>query len=225
MKTDSPMNIRHTSSKIRAIFKVGTKTLLLMFLFLIAFLLESIVLPEQLIILEDTLPATNVIFKLQNRILVIVFFLLLILITKKKYLYLFKLDPLKRKETYLWIMGILIFKFMMINIMEGFNSIGSFALFPFSFSEYLQLLMIVALIVPLQEELLYRGLLLLVPSQKIKYLMLIISSVAFALIHPTPTTAFWLGLGNGVVAIRFNNLLVPLIVHSLWNIFVTFYHF
>jgi membrane protease YdiL (CAAX protease family) len=221
MKPESPMDIRHTSSKISAIFKIGTKTLLLMFLFLIAFLLENIVLPEQLIILEDTLPASNVIFKLQNRVLVIVFFLLLILITRKKYLYLFKLDPLKRKETYIWVMGILIFQFTM----EGFNLAGSFALFPFSFSEYLQLLIIVALIAPLEEELLYRGLLLLVPSQKIRYLMLIISAVAFALIHSIPINALWLGLGTGFLAIRFNNLLVPLIVHSLWNIFVTFYHF
>ncbi|WP_445506481.1 lysostaphin resistance A-like protein [Niallia sp. 03190] len=82
------------------------------------------------------------------------------------------------------------------------------------------LLFRVTVLVPIQEELLYRGLLILVPSKRIKYLMLIVSSILFAIIHSNPFQMVWLGLG--FLAIRFNNIWIPIIAHAIWNLLATF---
>lgn len=88
---------------------------------------------------------------------------------------------------------------------------------------YLLLLLYrVCVLVPIGEEFLYRGLLLLVPSHKIRYIMLIVSSILFASIHSNPYEIIWLGLGLGILAIRFNTIWVPIVAHALWNLMATY---
>lgn len=96
---------------------------------------------------------------------------------------------------------------------------------PISVIDYLKVLLIVAIIVPIHEELIYRGLLLLVPYNKIKYIMLVFSSILFSVIHPSPIDTFWLSLAFGVLAIRFNSIVVPIVAHSIWNTFNIFFNF
>ncbi|WP_407652074.1 CPBP family intramembrane glutamic endopeptidase [Aquibacillus koreensis] len=114
---------------------------------------------------------------------------------------------------------------LFLQTIDGFINFGSFRLLPLSITQYLQFVFILSIIFPIQEELLYRGLLILIPSQRIKYLMLFISSLLFAFIHAEPTFQFFLGLGLGILAIRFNNILVPIFAHSLWNLFNSLFNF
>ncbi|MGD7024830.1 CPBP family glutamic-type intramembrane protease [Rossellomorea vietnamensis] len=60
----------------------------------------------------------------------------------------------------------------------------------------------VCVLVPIGEEFLYRGLLLMVPSHRIRYVMLIISSIIFASIHSNPYETIWRSLES------YGNLLV-----------------
>jgi uncharacterized protein len=200
------------------------KSFQLVMLFFIAFLLESVAITE-LIFIEDSLPEFTGLHKVQNRLLVILFFLLLLVTIGKKYIYLFKIDFLKTKESYIWITTTIIAIYIMMQIISGFNNLGYFRLFPLDFISYIQLLMIVVILVPIQEEFLYRGLLLLIPNQKFKYIMLLVSSIIFGLIHNQPFYFFWMGLGLGILAIRFNNILIPIITHSLWNFTASFFDF
>ena len=94
---------------------------------------------------------------------------------------------------------------------------------PLEFPYFILLLIRVVIIVPIEEEFVYRGLLLLIPYNKIKYLMLIVSSVIFALIHDDPYKIIWLSLGLGILGIRFNNIWIPIIAHSIWNLLASFF--
>ncbi|MGF2616285.1 CPBP family intramembrane metalloprotease [Rossellomorea vietnamensis] len=195
------------------------KTALLISLTAIAFLLEVIKLPE-LFLKEIPDPLR---FKMENRIAVILFFMVLLVIFRKRYDYLFQVNVLKDKRTYAWIFSVLTSVYILMKASSGFQ--GPFL--PFRVPElsllYLLILLYrVCVLVPIAEEFLYRGLLLLVPSQRIRYVMLIVSSVFFASLHSNSFETIWLGLGLGILAIRFQNIWVPIIAHTLWNLMATY---
>lgn len=73
---------------------ISKKTVLLITLAIIAFLIESIKLPE--LFLED-IPDT-LRFKLENRLAVILFFMVLLVIFKKQYAHLVQVSVLKDKK-------------------------------------------------------------------------------------------------------------------------------
>ncbi|MFI8685929.1 lysostaphin resistance A-like protein [Rossellomorea sp. NPDC077527] len=197
------------------------KTFMFLTIFLIAFLLESTKLPDYFYFIQGIPRA--LMFKLENRLLVLIFFMILILIYRKKYEKVFSLDILKDKKMYVWITVTLVCVTFLKQTSIGFeDTFGLIRLPQLSTLHLFFLLLNVCLIVPIQEEILYRGLLILVPSNRLRVVMLIISSITFALLHTDPLQIIWLGVGLGVLAIRFNNIWVPIIAHSLWNLLVTY---
>ncbi|QFT87584.1 CAAX amino terminal protease self- immunity [Bacillus sp. THAF10] len=209
-------NVVQEQNQPTVLIKIG-KFFLFITIFVVGFLLSAIKLPEHFILISDTLPEGNLNFKVQNRLSVIIFFVLLLLLFGKKYIGMFSIAPLKKKGTYLWIIGLLV-----VALFLQFQPF-SFRLLPFTFGEYLQLFFILVIIAPIEEELFYRGLLILIPSTKIKYIMLIISSVLFGLIHAAFWGSFIIGLVLGILAIRYRNILVTIVAHSLWNTFAMFF--
>lgn len=196
------------------------KTILLITLALISFLLENLKLPK-FIFLKDF--PESLTFKIENRIVVIGFFILLFLVCGKKYKHVFNITLLKDKKSYVWIfivlLAVIILKQASMGFPDSFGMIKTPQLHPV----YLLILLFrVTVLVPIQEELLYRGLLILIPSKRINYLMLIFSSILFAFIHSDPFQMVWLGLGLGFLAIRFNNIWIPIIAHLIWNLLATF---
>lgn len=195
------------------------KTALLITLTTIAFLIENSKLPE-LFLKEIPDPLK---FKMENRLAVILFFIVLLVIFRKEYTHLFQVSVLKDKKTYAWILSVLMVVYLLMKATTGFQ--GAFLLFksPELSPLYLIILLYrVCVLVPIGEEFLYRGLLLLVPTVKIRYIMLILSSVFFASVHSNPTEIVWLGFGLGILAIRFNSIWVPIIAHAAWNLLATF---
>ncbi|TYS70501.1 CPBP family intramembrane metalloprotease [Sutcliffiella horikoshii] len=190
---------------------------LFLFIFIIGFFLSAIKLPDHLIIIADSLPEGTINFKLQNRILLIIFMGILLLAFGKRYFHFFSITPLKKKETYFWIIGLL----MTIILLQ--QQPLSLYILPLSVIEYVQLFFILCIVVPIEEELLYRGLLILVPSPKFRYVTLLISSLLFAFIHASFFSSLLVGLALGILSIRFRNILVPIVAHSIWNTFSVFF--
>jgi uncharacterized protein len=217
----SPMPLKHSKTEFKNIL---VKSFQFIVIFIIAFLLESVVIPQFLFI-EDDLPEVTGLHKVQNRLAVIFFLLLLLFVFRKKYKSIFAVDLVKSKESYIWITATLFAFYIIMQMISGFNHVAEFRLFPLSSSDYIQLLLIVVLLVPIQEEFLYRGLLLLVPDRKFKSIMLLVSSVLFGLLHDHPFEFFWMGLGLGILALRFNTIWIPIIAHALWNFVASFIDF
>lgn len=203
---------------LKGSIKTGMNAILILVIFFIGLFISGIQIPEQFVLIKSTISEEIYIAKLQNKLLVIMYFvILLVLIAKKEYYAICYLFPLKKKRTYLWIVGVL------TTVVLIQHHPFSFHLLPLDFFEYMQLLIIITIITPIYEELMFRGLLILVPPKKFSYPMLIISSVVFASFHPNFWDALILGIALGILAIRFRNLLVPIIAHSLWNLFAIFY--
>lgn len=142
----------------------------------------------------------------------------------KRFSYLFRIDPLKQLSTYVWMLGTLILVAVCLVLFTEFTGIHYYS----SNRSYLQfgfLFLQVVLLVPIVEELIFRGFLLLIPHPKLKYLMFVVSTLSFAMIHENPEVILWLSLGFGTLAIRFNNLWVPIIAHMLWNLLASFFAF
>lgn len=142
----------------------------------------------------------------------------------KRYSYLFRVDPLKQLSTYAWIFGTLTLVVICLVLFTEYTGIHNYS----SNRSYVQfgfLFLQVVLLVPIVEELIFRGFLLLIPHPKLKYLMFVVSTLSFAMIHENPEVILWLSLGFGTLAIRFNNLWVPIIAHMLWNLFASFFAF
>jgi uncharacterized protein len=183
--------------------------------------LEITKLPDYVLLIQGIPRA--LMFKLENRILVLTFFIILLLIYGKKYKNVFTLAVLKDKKIYIWITITLLCVTFFKQASVGFeDTFGLIRLPQLSTFHLFFLILNVCLIVPIQEELLYRGLLIIVPFKRWKVVMFIFSSITFALLHTYPLQIIWLGLGLGVLALRFNNIWVPIIAHSLWNLLVTY---
>ncbi|KOS61635.1 CPBP family intramembrane metalloprotease [Lysinibacillus agricola] len=195
------------------------KTLLLVILYFMSFIIANIEMPR-FDFLNNINPAW-VVIDIENDFLVIIFFVLLLKTIGKKYIYLFSIEPLKNNKSYVWIVLSLFATYLIIEMVSGSNF--QLRIFTMDFLSYLVLLLRVLIIVPIAEEFMYRGLLVLIPSKRIKYLMLLVSSIVFALFHDDPTLIIWLGLSLGILAIRFNNIWIPIIAHALWNLFVSFF--
>lgn len=142
---------------------------------------------------------------------------ILLIVFRKKYFHFFSITPLKKKKTYYWIIGLL----STIILLQ--QQPLTFKILPLNGMEYVQLFFILCIVVPIEEELLYRGLLILVPSPKFRYVMLIIASLLFAFIHASFFSSLLLGLALGILSIRFRNILVPIVAHSLWNTYSIFF--
>lgn len=196
---------------------ISGKIALFLLIVFIGYFLRGIKIPEQFIFITDTLPEGPFSFQLQNRVILMLFLITVFFIAGKKYKDLFSVSPLKKKGTYIWIIGVMSLVILLM------HQPLSFHLLPLQFGEYIQFFMIVCIIVPIEEELFYRGLLLLIPYRKLQYVMLIISSLLFALIHSAGFSTLLLGLALGVLALRFRNLWVPILAHSLWNVFSMFF--
>ncbi|WP_436371595.1 CPBP family intramembrane glutamic endopeptidase [Cytobacillus sp. BC1816] len=196
---------------------IAGKTTLFILIVIIGYFLRGIKISEQFIFITDTLPEGSFSFQLQNRVLLMLFLIIVFFILGKKYNYLFSVSPLKKKVTYFWIFGVMALVILLM------HQPLSFHLLPLQFDEYIQFLIIVCIIVPFEEEFFYRGMLLLIPYRKLQYVMLIISSLLFALIHSAVFSTLLLGLALGTLAIRFRNLWVPILAHSLWNAFSMFF--
>ncbi|MFT8323531.1 MAG: CPBP family intramembrane glutamic endopeptidase [Bacillus sp. (in: firmicutes)] len=197
------------------------KAILLISITLISFLLENLKFPKFIFFLKDI--PESLTFKIENRIVVIGFVIVLFLVCGKQYKHLFNITLLKDKKSYVWIFFVLVAVVILKQASMGFP--GSFGMIKMPQLHPFHLLIVlfrVAVLVPIQEELLYRGLLILVPSKRIQYLMLIVSSILFASIHSNPFQMVWLGFGLGFLAIRFNNIWIPIIAHAIWNLLATF---
>ncbi|OCA81680.1 hypothetical protein A8F94_22750 [Bacillus sp. FJAT-27225] len=200
-----------------SIFNITGKIILFVLIVFIGYFLRGIKLPEQFIIITDTLPEGTFNSQLQNRIILILFLVIAFFLSGRKYQHLFSVSPLKKKETYFWIFGAMALVVLLLH--QPF----SFYLLPFRFEEYIQYVIITCIIVPIDEEFFYRGLLLLIPFRTLRYAMLFISSFLFAFIHSAVFSSLLLGLALGILALRFSNLLVPILAHSLWNVFSIFF--
>lgn len=191
-------------------------------MYCVTFFISNVDIP-QLPFLKEIYPVF-VVLNIENSLLTILFWLIILKIIGKNYTYLFRIDPLKNKVTYVWIIITLIAVFLMMLLFTEVSGIAYYSS-PLQFSYFVLLLVRVVIIVPIQEEFVYRGLLLLVPSKKIKYFMLVVSSIIFALFHEDPSKIIWLALGFGILGLRFNNIWIPIIAHALWNLFVSFFLF
>ncbi|WGG44740.1 CPBP family intramembrane metalloprotease [Rossellomorea sp. DA94] len=197
------------------------KAILFLTIFVTAFVLETAKLPDVFYFIQGI--PRPLVFKLENRFLVLIFFMFMILLFGKKYIHVFSLDVLKEKKMYMWITITLICVTFLKQTIIGFeDTFGLIRLPQLTTLHLFFLLLNVCLIVPIQEELLYRGLLIIVPSKRWKLVMFFFSSITFAFLHTYPLQIIWLGLGLGVLALRFNNIWVPIIAHSLWNLLVTY---
>ncbi|MEK3977314.1 type II CAAX endopeptidase family protein [Psychrobacillus sp. FSL K6-2684] len=198
------------------------KSFLFLFVSLLTFYISNVEIP-QLPFFKKIYPEF-VVLNIENSLLTILFLSILLITIGKKYTYLFKFEPLKEGKTYIWIFITILLVYIMMFLFTDVSGL-TFYSSPLNFSYFILLLIRVVIIVPIEEEIVYRGLLLLVPSNKIKYLMLIVSSFIFALIHDDPYKIIWLSLGLGILGIRFNNIWIPIIAHSIWNLFVSFFAF
>ena len=93
-----------------------------------------------------------------------------------------------------------------------------------SVSKYFSLvttLILLAVAVPIIEELLFRGLILDSLSESYgSWASIFISSVIFAILHIHPLSvlnAFWGGMIYGYVRMRTNSLWPSIFLHSMWN--------
>tara|TARA_S200000501_G_scaffold353731_1_gene373771 strand:+ start:667 stop:1869 length:1203 start_codon:yes stop_codon:yes gene_type:complete len=83
-------------------------------------------------------------------------------------------------------------------------------------------LLAIAIMVPIMEELMFRGFVLDLASEEYgKWTAIFISAFLFAIIHPlypvTLLNAFWGGLVYGYLRIKTNSLWPPIMLHSFWN--------
>lgn len=83
-------------------------------------------------------------------------------------------------------------------------------------------LLAISVMVPIMEELMFRGFVLDLASEEYgKWTAIFISAFLFAIIHPlypvTLLNAFWGGLVYGYLRIRTNSLWPPIMLHSFWN--------
>lgn len=196
------------------------KTFLFFLVFLLTFYISNVEIP-QLPFLKGIYPKF-VVLNIENSLLTILFLSILLMTIGKKYTYLFNVEPLKKEKTYIWIFATIVMIYVMMVLFTDVSGLIFYSS-PLEFSYFILLLIRVVIIVPIEEEFVYRGLLLLIPSNKIKYLMLIVSSIIFALVHDDPYKLIWLSLGLGILGIRFNNIWIPIIAHSIWNLLASFF--
>ena len=130
------------------------------------------------------------------------------------------------KATFLdFIGGYLILIFTSAYALLFFDQISGSDFNDFVAEGYFSLLLAIlsiAILVPIMEELMFRGFVLDVASEAYsRWVAIIISAILFALIHPlyplSVLNAFWAGIIYGYLRIRTNSLWPPILLHSLWN--------
>ena len=94
---------------------------------------------------------------------------------------------------------------------------------------FISTFLLVAVVTPIVEELLFRGFVLDLLSEAYgKWTSIFISSIIFGLLHIFPFTilnAFCGGLIYGYIRIHTNSLWPPIILHALWNGHLTILEF
>ncbi|MBR2588360.1 MAG: CPBP family intramembrane metalloprotease [Bacilli bacterium] len=81
----------------------------------------------------------------------------------------------------------------------------------------------VAIITPIKEEIIYRGILYRFLEKKYSFLVsMIISSVIFGLLHGgLPITAMIMGIVFAILYKKTNSIMPSIILHTFWNLFVS----
>lgn len=164
-------------------------------------------------------------------ILDFVAFLIAILIFKSTRHFLmdaFSFQPLKKLSTYLYLIGAFIFmmatQYLIIDILGWDDASGQIETFGFDQLTFdwwtVTILMLgMAILTPIKEEVLFRGVLHGYLSDRWHFsLGLIISSVIFGLLHlGYPISATIMGITFVVLYKLTRSLIVPIILHAVWN--------
>ncbi|MGW6301662.1 CPBP family glutamic-type intramembrane protease [Peribacillus butanolivorans] len=209
-------------SKANTLGKQFFNLFIIVVLSLLIMILLGLDYPDKYIIIDHTIPGIIPKKFYQHYLVLIFVFFIFIFLSKKKYLSLFSLKPLKNKEPYYWIAVIFIFEIIIISLSS--KTTIHFRLFPITFWEYFQLIIITSVIAPIAEELFLRGLLLFGPDKKFRTSMLVFSSLLFAFTHEKPEISHLVtGFGCGLLALRFRNMILPIIYHSVSNLLVSFF--
>ncbi|WP_430517050.1 CPBP family intramembrane glutamic endopeptidase [Bacillus infantis] len=136
-----------------------------------------------------------------------------------------KLDTsiLKSPYVYIDITWILIFIYVTQNIELGLPFQLLFQPHTTTFPVLLVIIFCVSMIVPLHEELFFRGILFTYLEKKNLFAAFFIPSMIFSLIHINmPISSFIMSLSFSYLFWKYKSILVPFLAHSLWNLIVTF---
>lgn len=140
----------------------------------------------------------------------------------------FSFSPLKKGSTYLYLFGALIVMFaiqyIIFNVLKWEGSTGQFEALGFDSlaMDWLPITILfiaIAVISPIKEEVLFRGVFYLFLSKKWSFwLGLIISSIVFGLLHPDNIlSATMMGMVLVVLYKLTRTLIVPIMLHIVWN--------
>jgi uncharacterized protein len=186
------------------------------------FLLQNLRYPEDLRFIARHLDRIDFGRKFypEGSLIVIVLVLLIYLIFyKEKLLKYFSVKPLYSFKPFIWITGFFLLIFVIEHAQTGFEYIFQTNIHPFYLSEYAILFLIISIIAPLEEELVFRSPLIFLFGNKSRYVWLILSCFWFTLVHKDPIFAISFSLGLSVLTIKFKNLWVPIIAHLIWNLY------
>lgn len=143
------------------------------------------------------------------------------------------LKPLKNVMTYVWIFlgiglilgaQILVFEVLQLETPNNQDQLFGITADNFTLVKYIFLFVIVALITPIKEELLFRGFLLRFFQAKYAkaWLGIFISSTVFGILHPGyPLVGAVMGLVFGGLYLKTNSIVVPIVTHIIWNTYVS----
>ncbi|MBJ7998199.1 MULTISPECIES: CPBP family intramembrane glutamic endopeptidase [Bacillus cereus group] len=147
-------------------------------------------------------------------------------------LYIWDLSVLKKSKTYVYIlMGFLVIalsQYIILNLL-GFESaeqqrdeLGVTTLKEGFFQPIIYLIS-VAIITPIKEEVLYRGILYRFLESKYNFIIgMFISSVVFGLLHGGfPITAIIMGMVFAILYKKTQSIFPSIVLHILWNLFAS----
>lgn len=144
----------------------------------------------------------------------------------------FSFTPFKQKSTYVWLLLSIAIIYGSQFIVMGLLKIDApvaeqqlFGITPdnFTIGKYILLLVGVAILTPIKEELLFRGYVLRFFESKYNkaWVGVLISSTIFGLLHlQYPVTGVIMGLIFAGLYLKFRTLTVPIVAHMIWNTIV-----
>lgn len=142
----------------------------------------------------------------------------------------FSFEPLKKGRTYLYLIGAFIFmyiaQYIILDVLQWEDATEQVEIFGFDklslgWVSIIVILVGMAVITPLKEEFLFRGILHGFLSEKWGFwLGLILSSIILGLLHPGYVlSASIMGVVFVVLYRLTRSLIVPIILHIVWNAF------
>lgn len=160
-------------------------------------------------------------------------FITTILIFKSSRMFLkdsFSFSPLKKGSTYLYVIGAIVLmfviQFIIVDVLklegvtEQIETLG-FDTLAMDWLSITILFIAITVLAPIKEEVIFRGLFYKFLSKKWGFwLGLIISSVAFGLLHPDNiVSASFMGIILVLLYKQTRSLLVPIMLHFVWNVY------